>query len=71
MNNNYSVLIYIQRGFVVKNEILKQIIEQNKKYELTKTFSDVEEFKKQASKLNGTQISDFISLDIDLEERME
>jgi len=30
----------------VKNEILKQIIEQNKKYELTKTFSDVEEFKK-------------------------
>lgn len=55
----------------MKNEILKQIIEQNKKYELTKTFSDVEEFKKLASKLNGTQISDFISLDIDLEERME
>lgn len=45
-NNNYSVLIYIQGGFVVKNEILKQIIEQIKKYELTKTFSDVEEFKK-------------------------
>lgn len=36
---------YTQGGFVVKNETLKQIIEQIKKYELTETFSDVEEFK--------------------------
>ena len=55
----------------MKNETLKQIIEQIKKYELTETFSDVEEFKKWASKLNITQINNFLSLDIDLEEIRE
>lgn len=52
----------------MKNEILKQIIEQIKKYELTETFSDAEEFKKWASKLDKTQINNFLSLDMDLEE---
>jgi len=55
----------------MKNEILKQIIGQIKKYELTESFSDVEEFKKWASKLNTTQIKNFLSLDIDLEEISE
>ena len=55
----------------MKNETLKQIIDQIKKYELTETFSDVEEFKKWASKLNSTQINNFLSLDIDLEEIRE
>ena len=55
----------------MKNETLKQIIEQIKKYELTETFSDVEEFKKWASKLNSTQVNNFLSLDIDLEEIRE
>lgn len=55
----------------MKNETLKQIIEQIKKYELTETFSDVEEFKKWVSKLNGTQINNFLSLDIKLEEIRE
>ena len=55
----------------MKNETLKQIIEQIKKYELTESFSDVEAFKKWASKLNSTQINNFLSLDIDLEEIRE
>lgn len=55
----------------MKNETLKQIIEQIKKYELTESFYDVEEFKKWASKLNSAQISNFLSLDIDLEEIRE
>lgn len=55
----------------MKNETLKQIIEQIKKYELTETFSDVEEFKKWASKLNSTQVNNFLSLDINLEEIRE
>lgn len=55
----------------MKNEILKQIIEQIKRYKLTDTFSDVEGFKKWASKLNNTQINNFLSLDIDLEEIRE
>ena len=55
----------------MKNETLKQIIEQIKKYELAETFSDVEEFKKWASKLNSTQINNFLSLDIDFEEISE
>lgn len=55
----------------MKNETLKQIIEQIKKYELTETFSDVEEFKKWASKLNSTQVNNFLSLDIGLEEIRE
>ena len=62
---------YKQGGFVVKNETLKQIIEQIKKYELTESFSDSEAFKKWASKLNSTQINNFLSLDIDLEEIRE
>jgi len=52
----------------MKNETLKQIINQIKKYELTESFSDGEEFKKWASKLNNTQINNFLSLDIELEE---
>ena len=55
----------------MKNETLKQIIEQIKKYELTEIFSDVEEFKKWVSKLNSTQVNNFLSLDIDLEEIRE
>ena len=55
----------------MKNETVKQIIEQIKKYELTETFSDVEEFKKWASKLNSTQVNNFLSLDINLEEIRE
>lgn len=52
----------------MKNETLKQIINKIKKYELTDTFSDIEEFKKWTSKLNNIQINNFLSLDIDLEE---
>ena len=52
----------------MKNDILKQIIEQIKKYELTESFSDIEQFKNWASKLNSTQINNFLSLDIDLVE---
>ena len=55
----------------MKNDTLKQIIEHIKKYELTESFSDVEAFKKWASKLNSTQINNFLSLDIDLEEIRE
>ena len=55
----------------MKNDTLKQIIEQIKKYELTESFSDVDEFKKWASKLNSTQINNFLSLDIDFEEISE
>ena len=55
----------------MKNDTLKQIIEQIKKYELTESFSDIEAFKKWASKLNITQINNFLSLDIDLEEIRE
>ena len=55
----------------MKNETVKQIIEKIKKYELTEKFSDVEEFKKWASKLNSTQVNNFLSLDINLEEIRE
>ena len=51
----------------MENYILKQIIEQIKKYELIETFSDAEEFKKWVSKLNNTQINNFLSLDLILE----
>lgn len=40
----------------MKNDTLKQIIEQIKKYELTESFSDIETFKKWASKLNSTTL---------------
>lgn len=52
----------------MKNETLKQIINQIKKYELTEYFSDVEQFNDWASKLNSIQINNFLSLDIELEE---
>lgn len=52
----------------MKNDILKQIIEQIKKYELTESFQNIEQFKNWASKLNSTQINNFLSLDIDLGE---
>lgn len=52
----------------MKNDILKQIIGQIKKYELTDSFSGIEQFKIWVSKLNSTQINNFLSLDIDLEE---
>lgn len=55
----------------MKNETLKQIINQIKKYALTESFSNAEEFKKWALKLNSTQINNFLSLDIDLEEISE
>ncbi len=50
----------------MKNETLKQIIKQIKKYELDDSFLNVEDFKEWVSKLNSTQINNFISLDIDL-----
>ena len=40
----------------MKNDTLKQIIEQIKKYELTESFSDIEAFKKWVSKLNSTTL---------------
>lgn len=52
----------------MKNEILKQIISQIKRYNLTESFSDVEQFKNWISKLNSTQINNFLGLNIDLEE---
>ena len=52
----------------MKNEILKQIISQIRKYELIEEFKDKEEFQKWISKLNSTQINNFLSLDIPLEE---
>lgn len=52
----------------MKNDILKQIIGQIKKYGLTDSFSDIEQFINWASNLNSTQINNFLSLDIDLEE---
>ena len=55
----------------MKNETLKQIISQIKKYELTESFSDIEQFKKWAANLNSTQINNFLSLDIKLEDIMK
>ena len=52
----------------MKNEVLKEIISQIKRYDLSGAFSSVEEFKKWASQLNSTQIKNFLSLDVDLEE---
>jgi len=52
----------------VKNEILKQIINQVKKYDLVNSFTNEEAFKKWVSKLNSVQINNFLSLDISLEE---
>ena len=55
----------------MKNEILKQIINQIKKYHLTDTFSDIEQFKNWISGLSDKQINNFLSLDIDYEEIKE
>ena len=44
----------------MKNETLKQIINQIKKYALTESFSNAEEFKKWALKLNGLVMTDGI-----------
>jgi len=52
----------------MENSILKQIINQVQKYKLTDAFGGIEEFKEWASKLNSTQINNFLGLDIDLEE---
>lgn len=52
----------------MKNETLKQIIEQIKKYKLTNLFSDIEEFEDWISKLNSIQVNNFLNLNIDLEE---
>lgn len=52
----------------MNHETLKQIIEQIKKYELTESFSDIESFEKWISELNNTQINNFLSLDINLED---
>lgn len=45
----------------MKNDILKQIIGQIKKYGLTDSFSDIEQFINWASNLNSTQINNFLS----------
>ena len=52
----------------MKNETLKQIINQIKKYSLLESFTDIESFDNWASHLNSTQINNFLSLDIELEE---
>ena len=52
----------------MKCDILKQIIGQIKKYKLTELFQNIEQFKNWTSKLDSTQISNFLSLDVDLEE---
>lgn len=52
----------------MKNETLKQIIEQIKKYKLINLFSDIEEFEDWISKLNSIQVNNFLNLNIDLEE---
>ena len=52
----------------MNNETLKQIITQIRKYELTEEFENKEEFQKWISKLNNTQINNFLSIDIPFEE---
>ena len=55
----------------MKNKVLKQIVTQIKKYELALVFSNGEEFKKWVSHLNNTQIENFLSLNINIEEIRE
>ena len=50
----------------MKNEILKQIIEQIKRYNLLESFIDIESFDNWVSNLNSVQINNFLSLDIRL-----
>lgn len=52
----------------MKNETLNKIIEQIKKYNLSSSFSEVENFKRWISELNDTQINNFLSFDMDLEK---
>ena len=52
----------------MKNEILKQIINQIKKYSLLECFTDIESFDNWVSHLSSTQINNFLSLDIELDE---
>lgn len=52
----------------MEKEILKQIIDQIKRYDLAESFSDVEQLKTWISKLNSTQINNFLGLNIALEE---
>ena len=47
------------------------MISQLKKYELVESFNDMDEFKKWISRLNQTQIDNFLSLNIDLKEVRE
>ena len=52
----------------MKKETIKQIIEQMEKYELTESFPYDKEFEVWVLKLNSTQVNNFLSLDIDIEE---
>lgn len=52
----------------MKNTELKQIINQIKKYKLESAFKDEVQLKKWISNLNDLQISNFLSLNIDLED---
>lgn len=52
----------------MENETLKQILKQIRKYELSKYFSDVQDLNIWLSTLNHLQITNFLSLDIDLED---
>ena len=52
----------------MKNEDLKKVLTQIKKYNLAKVFKDEKELKSWLSKLNDVQIHNFIHLNIDLNE---
>ena len=52
----------------MKKETLKKIIEQLRKYEIIDYFGNEEKFIEWVSKLNDTQVSNFLSLDIELSE---
>ena len=52
----------------MKKEVLKQIIEQLKKYKLDDAFYDSDEFKKWIVNLNKIQIDNFLKLNINFEE---
>lgn len=52
----------------MKNQTLKEIIGQIKKYRLISEFNNEEEFKSWVAKLNNKQINNFLNLDIELEE---
>lgn len=49
----------------MKNEIVKQIINQIKKYDLTDSFKDKEEFEEWISKLNNHQVRNFLGLELE------